>query len=416
MAVDDSAGDRPVADAGSEELDPALRDDVRLLGELLGRAIASERGPEFIGRIEKIRQLAKEVRAGSTRWDTLRDYLAALPDDALVDVARAFNQFLNLANIAEQHHQIRIRQRAGEQDMLAGVFERLQQQGHQPEQLAAAVAASRVELVLTAHPTEVIRRTLIRKYDAIAHGLGRLEQACGVEAQATRMALARLVAEAWYSDELREEQPTPQDEAKWGFAVVENSLWQALPRFMRRLDRELEALGAKSLPLDAAPIRFVIWMGGDRDGNPNVTAPVTREDHRRLDLLRIGRLTGICFDSKGVEPGGIPLEALSSRWQQQPDGCHDRGQGESSGGAAGRWPARISAAKEARAFTSEARSSSASKSRRCAPSTTSSESVKPSSPTVRRNSARASATAPVSVIAWRRCFVGMRLSVTPCHT
>ena len=277
MAELDSSGDSPAADVGTEELDPALRDDVRLLGEWLGEAIASERGPEFIGRIEKIRQLAKEVRAGSTRWETLQDYLAALPDDALVDVARAFNQFLNLANIAEQHHQIRVRQRADEQDMLAGVFRRLQEQGHRPEQLAEALAASAVELVLTAHPTEVIRRTLIHKYDGIAHGLRRLEQASGVEAVETRMALARLVAEAWYSDELREEQPTPQDEAKWGFAVVENSLWQALPRFMRRLDRELEALGAKPLPLHAAPIRFAIWMGGDRDGNPNVTAPVTRE-------------------------------------------------------------------------------------------------------------------------------------------
>lgn len=277
MAAANSAGGSPSTDPGSEELDPALRDDVRLLGELLGQAIASERGDEFIGRIEKIRQLAKEVRAGNTPWETLRDYLAALPEDALVDVARAFNQFLNLANIAEQHHQIRIRQRAEEEDLLAGVFQRLRNQGHQPEQLAQAVASSAVELVLTAHPTEVIRRTLIRKYDGIAHGLGRLEQAVGAEAEDTRIGLARLVAEAWYSDELREEQPTPQDEAKWGFAVVENSLWQALPRFMRRLDRELEALGAEPLPLAAAPVRFAIWMGGDRDGNPNVTAAVTRE-------------------------------------------------------------------------------------------------------------------------------------------
>ncbi len=281
MVGQSTVGDPPEADAGpdagTEELDPALRDDVRLLGELLGHAIASERGPEFIGRIEKIRQLAKDVRAGSTRWETLRDYLAALPEDALVDVARAFNQFLNLANIAEQHHQIRTRQRAEERDVLGGVFQRLQEQGYRPEQLAEALAASAVELVLTAHPTEVIRRTLIRKYDGIAHGLGRLEQTSGVEAEETRMALARLVAEAWYSDELREEQPTPADEAKWGFAVVENSLWQALPRFMRRLDRELESLGAEPLPLDAAPIRFAIWMGGDRDGNPNVTATVTRE-------------------------------------------------------------------------------------------------------------------------------------------
>ncbi len=270
------------ADAGTEELDPALRDDVRLLGELLGQAIASDRGPAFIECIERIRQLAKEVRAGSTPWAALRDYLAELPEEDLVDVARAFNQFLNLANIAEQYHQIRTRARTeqgpdAEPDLLAGVFQRLLQQGHGAEQVAAALADTAVELVLTAHPTEVIRRTLIRKYDAIADRLGELEQLTGTAADEARVALARLVAEAWYSDEIRHEQPTPQDEAKWGFAVVENSLWQALPCFMRRLDRELAGLGTGPLPLDAAPIRYAIWMGGDRDGNPNVTAAVTRD-------------------------------------------------------------------------------------------------------------------------------------------
>ena len=269
------------AGGGAEGLDPDLRDDVRLLGELLGRAIGLDRGDAFIASIEQIRRLAKEVRAGDTPWETLRDYLAALPRESLVDVARAFNQFLNLANIAEQRHQIRTEQRqlagTADTDLLAGVFRRLREQGREPAAQAAAVAGMAIELVLTAHPTEVIRRTLIRKYDGIAALLGQLERSAGAELDEVHATLARLVAEAWYSDEIRQDQPTPQDEAKWGFAVIENSLWRALPRFMRRLDREVTGLGVARLPLDAAPMRFAIWMGGDRDGNPNVTAEVTRE-------------------------------------------------------------------------------------------------------------------------------------------
>lgn len=259
------------------ELDAALRDDVRLLGELLGAAIASDRGHDFVEGIERIRELAKEVRAGHGGREALAAELAGLPEALLVDVARAFNQFLNLANIADQYHQIRSRERAPSEDVLTGVFRRLTAAGHEPVELAGAVGDMAIELVLTAHPTEVIRRTLIRKYDGIARGLAARQRPLPLASEDARTVLARLVAEAWYSDELRSEQPTPQDEAKWGFAVVENSLWTAQPRFMRRLDRELQAFGAEPLPLDAAPIRFAIWMGGDRDGNPNVTAAVTAE-------------------------------------------------------------------------------------------------------------------------------------------
>src|SRR5690606_23752112 len=94
---------------------------------------------------------------------------------------------------------------------------------------------------------------------------------------AAERVLERLIAEAWHTDEIRQSRPTPQDEARWGFAVVEHSLWQALPRLMRELDTALVARGQPPLPLTAAPIRFATWMGGDRDGNPNVTAAVTRD-------------------------------------------------------------------------------------------------------------------------------------------
>jgi phosphoenolpyruvate carboxylase len=243
--------------AATAHLDKALRDDVRLLGEILGRVIAADRGDEFVAVIERIRALAKAARAGgSADWDALSEVLAAIPSDAITDVARAFNQFLNLANIAEQEHHVR--------DRAEPVVQLPRVDG-----LANAVAALKIELVLTAHPTEVLRRTLVLKYDAIGRALN--------QRPVDVAALERLIAEAWHSDEVRHERPTPQDEAKWGFAVIEHSLWEALPRFLRALDTSLLEAGLAPLDNAAVPIRFASWMGGDRDGNPNVTAAITRE-------------------------------------------------------------------------------------------------------------------------------------------
>jgi len=267
----------------SQELDPELRENVRLLGELLGQVIAADRGADFLDTIETIRALAKEVRSGEADWEALRDLLAGLPRDRLVDVARAFNQFLNLANLAEQHHQVRrqrrARSRGGEPDHLTAIVDRLLGGDHDAATLAAQLRALDIELVLTAHPTEVLRRTLMQKYDAIASMLGQLDlvEAGAAERQELLEGLARVVAEAWHTDEIRHERPSPQDEARWGIATIENSLWYALPATTRRVDRVLEHLGCPRLPLDATPLRFATWMGGDRDGNPNVTAAVTRD-------------------------------------------------------------------------------------------------------------------------------------------
>jgi phosphoenolpyruvate carboxylase len=238
-------------------IDKALRDDVRLLGEILGSVITADRGPAFVERIERIRALAKAARSGgSAEWDQLSSLLASIPAEDITDVARAFNQFLNFANIAEQQHQV------ASQAALA--MELPDAPG-----LDAAIASLRIELVLTAHPTEVLRRTLVMKYDAIGRALAQRPP--------DTVTLKRLIAEAWHTDEVRQERPTPQDEAKWGFAVIEHSLWDALPGFLRVFDAALARNGRGPLSIDATPIRFATWMGGDRDGNPNVTSVVTRE-------------------------------------------------------------------------------------------------------------------------------------------
>lgn len=266
------------------EIDARLREDVHLLGELLGNTIRTQHGDAFVDRIELIRTGSKAGRKGSAAGEQqLRDNLAALGDDEMLPVARAFNQFLNLANIAEQYHRIR-RRPAGEpapfeNRVLAELLQRLKADGHSAEQLARQLARLDIELVLTAHPTEVARRTLIQKYDAIAAQLGALDHADlnGAEREQIRLRLQRLIAEAWHTEEIRRNRPSPVDEAKWGFAVIEHSLWQALPSFLRRADQALHAATGLHLPLGAAPIRFASWMGGDRDGNPNVTAKVSRE-------------------------------------------------------------------------------------------------------------------------------------------
>ena len=266
------------------EIDARLREEVHLLGELLGETIRNQLGDDFLDKIELIRQGAKAGRQGSSAGEQqLRETLAGLADDELLPVARAFNQFLNLANIAEQYHRIRRRRPDEAQPfddrVLAELLQRLVADGHKPEQLARQIGRLDIELVLTAHPTEVARRTLIQKYDAIAARLAELDHSDLLPAERieVQLGLRRLIAEAWHTEEIRRSRPSPVDEAKWGFAVIEHSLWQAVPDFLRKADQALHAACGLHLPLEAAPVRFASWMGGDRDGNPNVTASVTRE-------------------------------------------------------------------------------------------------------------------------------------------
>ncbi|MFR0714334.1 phosphoenolpyruvate carboxylase [Enterobacterales bacterium BD_CKDN230030183-1A_HGKHYDSX7] len=263
------------------DIDVRLREDVHLLGELLGETIRQQHGDAFLGKIEDIRHSAKADRRGAA--EQLSSTLANLGEDDLLPVARAFNQFLNLANMAEQYQLIRRRDadqpEPFEARVLPELLARLKQAGHGNDALARQLAKLDIQLVLTAHPTEVARRTLIQKYDAIAGQLAAQDHRdlTAAERQQVRERLRRLIAEAWHTEEIRRSRPTPVDEAKWGFAVIEHSLWQAVPNHLRKVDAALFEATGLHLPLEAAPIRFASWMGGDRDGNPNVTAAVTRE-------------------------------------------------------------------------------------------------------------------------------------------
>ena len=270
------------------ELDPhkPLRDDVRLLGELLGETLKEHAGQDVFDKVERVRALAKRGRAGSNEdFRVLAGELGRMSPDEALPITRAFSHFLHLANIAEQHHRIRRRreyqrdpQAAPQRASCEDAFARLRAAGITPDRLHEAVCALRIELVLTAHPTEVARRTMAQKYNRIATTLGVRDRMdlTPIEREELVAALQREIATAWQTDEVRDERPSPLDEVRSGLVVFEQSLWEALPRYLRAVDRALRHATNRGLPIDVSPVRFGSWIGGDRDGNPNVTPQVTR--------------------------------------------------------------------------------------------------------------------------------------------
>ncbi|MCG7584637.1 phosphoenolpyruvate carboxylase [Photobacterium sp. OFAV2-7] len=260
----------------------ALRSNVSMLGHLLGNTIKDAHGEPLLDKVEAIRKLSKSARAGNQDdREKLIDELQNLPDDELLPVARAFSQFLNLTNIAEQYHTVsrHCEEHICSPDSIDTLFGKLSNSDISQFDSIQAVRDLNIELVLTAHPTEIARRTMIHKLVQINKCLSKLElsELSPSERQRVEQRLEQLIAQAWHSDVIRQQRPTPLDEAKWGFAVVENSLWQAVPEFLRQFDEKLTTHLGEGLPIDASPVKFSSWMGGDRDGNPFVTSSVTRE-------------------------------------------------------------------------------------------------------------------------------------------
>ncbi len=266
----------------------SMRSNIHMLGDFLGETIRDAQGSEILDLIENIRMLSRASRSGDEKSrEQLLDILANISNEDVIPVARAFSQFLNLTNIAEQYHTISRRNKdaaLGERSMGA-LFARLKEQNVPAEKVIATVEKLLIDLVLTAHPTEVTRRSLVHKHVEINRCLSRLEHDDLTDAETTKLKrrLMQLIALAWHTNEIRTQRPTPVDEAKWGMAVIENSLWKAVPEFCRQLNFHLEKNFGVQHPVGLAPVRFSSWMGGDRDGNPFVTAETTRK------VLRMNR-------------------------------------------------------------------------------------------------------------------------------
>mgnify|MGYP006277207197 CR=1 FL=1 len=263
----------------------ALRDDIQILGRILGDTIRTHAGDEVFDCIERVRAATKAARTDDDPdVRGVQDVLRELPLDQAREVTRGFALFLTLANVAEQHHRLRRRrahQRAGDRPQrgsLEDVVTRLREGGHSAETIAASLRRQQIELVMTAHPTEITRSTLIRKLEEIAALLRENDRSDLVpfERETLETAMRQRITELWLTDEIRRDAPTPLDEVRAGLFWFERTLWDASVDFLRRLDHVFRQDLGESLPWDVAPIRFGSWMGGDRDGNPFVTAAVTR--------------------------------------------------------------------------------------------------------------------------------------------
>jgi len=257
----------------------SLRKQVRLLGDTLGEVIRSSAGDALFNKVEDIRQTSKDAQ-DSGDFEGLHALLRSLDDDTILLIAKAFSQFLNLTNIAEQHHTTIAE--TSQQFSAAATMDRAitrLQETHTSRSIADGLDSLHIDLVLTAHPTEITRRTLIHKFAEINRCLGALDRSLLNQTESTRIAerLADLVSQIWHTEEFREARPSPVDEARWGFAVIENSLWDAVPAFQRDVDELCLQRQLRPRPLNWKPVQISSWIGGDRDGNPNVTADITRQ-------------------------------------------------------------------------------------------------------------------------------------------
>ncbi|CAA2974554.1 phosphoenolpyruvate carboxylase 4 [Olea europaea subsp. europaea] len=279
-----------ITDDIAEEISfQSFDDDCRLLESLLKDVLQREVGTHFMEKVEKTKVLAQS--ACNMRMATIEDTaellekqlateLSKMSLEEALSLARAFSHYLNLMGIAETHHRVtKARSAAKWSKSCDDTFNQLVQSGVSPDELYNTVCKQEVEIVLTAHPTQINRRTLQYKHIRIAHlleyndrpDLGHEDREMLIED------LVREITSIWQTDELRRHKPTPVDEARAGLNIVEQSLWRAVPHYLRRVSNALKKHTGKPLPLTCTPIKFGSWMGGDRDGNPNVTAKVTKD-------------------------------------------------------------------------------------------------------------------------------------------
>ena len=255
-----------------------MHDNVRMLGKLLGDIIKEAQDIKTYNLVEAVRRLSKTARTGDVEaHEELIGALQNLKDEEFLPVARAFNQFLNLTNTAEQYNTVAPAVTGGKNAVdFPSTYKKLKEHGIDDEAIKKAIEGLSMDLVLTAHPTEINRRSLINNLNRVDTCLALLDlNIVDYRKEQIMRELKQLIAQYWYTDEVRQRRPTPNEEAKWGYEVVESSLWKAVPIFLRDLDEQLQNTIGYSLPLDACPIHFSSWMGGDRDGNPNVLSTTT---------------------------------------------------------------------------------------------------------------------------------------------
>ncbi len=302
------------------EVPEALRADVRLLGELLGRVLVEYAGQPLLDDVEKLRELTI-ARDGSAA----EELVASWPHERAEDVARAFTCYFHLTNLAEELHRGRVlreRDRSGNAPTtseLAQAVADIRETAGEP-QMRALLAGLEFRPVLTAHPTEARRRAVlatIRRISTLLEERGD-PRTGDTEVEENTRRLLEQVDILWRTSQLRTTRPTPLDEVRSAMAVFEETLFSVVGNVYRRLDDALQGDAAGTRAPAVAPfVHLGSWIGGDRDGNPNVTASITREamqiqaDHvlRALEVAcdRLGR--ALTLDA-ATTPSSAPVRRL----------------------------------------------------------------------------------------------------------
>jgi phosphoenolpyruvate carboxylase len=279
--------------AARAEADAPLRRDVRLLGETLGRVLVEQGGPDLLATEERIRELSRTARTSGTAGARakLADAVAELPLERQAEVLRAFSLYFQLANLAEQHHRLRRRRQYEHEqrtplESLAEALARLERSGVTQRRLAAAARKLSLELVLTAHPTEATRRTVLAAQLRLDGLLDRLDDPALPRSARERVeaSIAEEVTALWQTDEVRSQRPRVVDEIRHGLWFFEQSLLDVAPALVGDLRR--------AVPATTTPLRFGSWIGGDQDGNPNAGPRTIDEALTRPRRLVLERYRG----------------------------------------------------------------------------------------------------------------------------
>lgn len=286
-----------------------LSNDIYLLGGLLGEVIRTQAGQPAFELEERVRALGKSFRAGEAgAGDELASLVAGLePDDASM-LIRAFTSYFQLINLCEDSERVRrIRHRelenhpAPRRGSISEAIGILKARGMSAEELQALLNRAQIRLVMTAHPTEARRRTVIDKQARVFRVIRDLDERRTLprEEVRARTRLAATVAELWSSNEVRAVQPTVIDELQAGLVHFRSTLIHVLPRIYRDIEEAIEEHYPGESLVVPPLLTFGSWVGGDRDGNPNVTPALTAETLRVMRQLALEMLESRLIELSG---------------------------------------------------------------------------------------------------------------------